>query len=60
MGWWPIVQIESEGGRIEIDAGGGAAGLVVTKMRRSTLYTVAVYAVALGIIWYLARGIAPA
>ena len=32
----------------------------MTKMRRSTLYTVAVYAVALGIIWYLARGIAPA
>ncbi len=29
-------------------------------MRRTTLHTLAVYALALGIIWYLARGIAPA
>ena len=29
-------------------------------MRKTTLHTLAVYALALGIIWYLARGVAPA
>lgn len=29
-------------------------------MRRRTVHTLAVYALALGIIWYLARGVAPA